>query len=133
MWNTNKLALAVIEELRAHSIELVACSAELSKLCKAVNEQGVRMEVWEGDLNHHLSALVVANASHEELRKWQSALREDGRLLIINKRLPSETSQGFLCAGLHDIRQRNIGRNILTSGRRYNGDALPPEVISMVG
>jgi hypothetical protein len=59
-----------------------------------------------------------------ELERWIDSLAPGAVVLSFDRTAPEEMSRRFLCAGLVDLRQRQVGRRCMTSGR------VPPPIAS---
>ncbi len=68
-----------------------------------------------------VSALVSFGLGHREawlpfLAEWSRAVRENGRIVLVDKSPPAELTRRALCGGLANIEQCHAGRYVITSG-----------------
>ena len=75
----------------------------------------------EGEGEQDFAAIVVENIASrddwsEELCRLRALLKPSGQLISVDKGAPMEVSRRFLCSGLTDLSQRELGRQVLTSG-----------------
>ena len=52
----------------------------------------------------------------QELSRLRALLMPSGRLVSVDRGAPAEVSRRFLCGGLSDLSQLEVGRQVLTSG-----------------
>jgi ubiquinone/menaquinone biosynthesis C-methylase UbiE len=52
------------------------------------------------------------------LAEWRRVVKDGGVLVVLARGEPTEPARRALCAGLADVAQRQVGRTLVTSGRR---------------
>ncbi len=123
LWLSKKLVLAVEHSLSQRESGPVAGSG-LGKLGKGLSARGIdiaELSAQESGPKNY-SAILIEDIAHrdtwaEELPRLASMLLPAARLVSVDRGPAAEVSRRFLCGGLQDIRQQEIGRHILTSGR----------------
>jgi hypothetical protein len=120
LWLSKKLVLAVEQSLSRGTGPVG--SSDLGKLSKALGARGMALEeVNAEEGQQRFAAIVVENIAErkdwaEELRRLRALLKPSGRLVSVDKGAGTEVSRRFLCAGLTDLSQAEVGRHVLTSG-----------------
>jgi hypothetical protein len=119
---SKKLVLAVEHALSSRDSGPVAGS-QSSKLSKSLRARGlelVDLDAVETENSAYAAILIENIASRadweEELVRLGAILKPDARLISVDTGPAIEVSRRFLCGGLTDIHQQEVGRQILTTG-----------------
>ncbi len=123
LWLSKKLLLAVEQSLSLGE-EGPLASSQTGKLGKSLRARGLdlaEMDEEDSALKEYAAILIEGisrhAAWHEELVRLSAMLLPGARLIAVDRGTAVEVSRRFLCAGLTDIRQETVGRQVLTTGR----------------
>lgn len=121
-WLSKKLVLAVENSLASGEGGRVA-GVGLGKLAKTLRSRGHEIEDLDHDQEGQASFAVILVEDiatrgdwAQELSRLRAWLAPWGRLISVDKGAPAEVSRRFLCAGLSDLSQQEVGRQVLTTG-----------------
>ena len=122
LWLSKKLVLAVEDFLVLRGEGPVAGS-RMGKLHKSLQTRGLDLvDLDAGDTDESAFAAIliedIAGRSdwEEELTRLGALLKPSARLISVDTGPAIEVSRRFLCGGLTDLHQQEVGRQILTSG-----------------
>ena len=122
LWLSKKLVQAVEDALSRRG-EGPMASGQVGKLGKSLRARGLELtdlETSESKESAYAAILIENIVSRddwaEELSRLRAILKPRARIISVDTGPASEVSRRFLCGGLSDIHQQEIGRQILTSG-----------------
>lgn len=122
LWLSKKLVLAVEELLDLRGEGPVAVTS-LGKLRKSLQARGldpIDLDAVDAGTSNFAAILIENIASRsdwqEELTRLGALLKPSARLISVDTGPAIEVSRRFLCGGLTDLHQQEVGRQILTSG-----------------
>jgi hypothetical protein len=127
LWLSKKLVLAVESALSHGETGLVSgpvAGWSAPKLTRNLRTRGlnvVDLDSTEG-VSGSYAALIVGNIAKEEdwadnLPGLIQMLEPGAQLIAVDRGSAHEVSRRLLCAGLTDLRQREVGRQVVTTGR----------------
>ena len=98
-------------------------TSQVGKLGKSLRARGLelseldRSEASESTYAAILIENIVSRGDwSDELARLRAILKPQARIISVDSGPATEVSRRFLCGGLSDIHQQEIGRQILTSG-----------------
>lgn len=119
LWLSKNVVRAVQERLTQGPNGSIAV-VDFPQMGKALRQAGRDLIELPRESETTLAAVIIDGLGKrqewsEELGRLRAQLQPGGQLLCIDKNEPAEISRRLLCAGLSDLRQRLVGRRLLTS------------------